>query len=61
MQATENKVNAQASKSTLGDGEFNAYARSGMLVNNHGKGGEAALASPCQLVKRRCACRASGQ
>lgn len=40
MQATENKVNAQASKSTLGDGvEFNAYARSGMLVNNHGKGG----------------------
>ncbi|MGY6029361.1 carbohydrate porin [Phytobacter sp. AG2a] len=39
MQAAQEKVSTQNSKSTLGDGvEFNAYARSGMLINGHGKG-----------------------
>jgi hypothetical protein len=37
----------QLAKSSLSDGfEFNAYARSGMLVNSHGKGARGGPGSP---------------
>jgi sucrose porin len=39
---------------------FNAYARSGMLVNSHG-GAPAGRASPGQFAQRRCPRRPSRQ
>lgn len=40
MQETDKKVTAQLAKTSPLEGfEFNAYARSGLLINNHGKGG----------------------
>lgn len=40
VQETDKKMTAQMAKDRAHDGfEFNAYARAGLLVNNHGKGG----------------------
>lgn len=55
QQVTNQQINSQLAKTSPGDGfEFNAYARSGMLVDSHGKGRAAARDLPCQLAQRRC-------
>ncbi len=63
--ATEQKqqdTDKQLAKSSLSDGfEFNAYARSGMLVNSHGKAPAAARYLPGQFAQRRCPRRPSRQ
>nr|VUD34562.1 maltoporin [Raoultella sp. NCTC 9187] len=55
QQVTNQQINSQLAKTSPGDGfEFNAYARSGMLVDSHGKGARGPGDLPCQLAQRRC-------
>ena len=47
QQATNQQLSEQLAKRAPDDGfTFNAYARSGMLVNSHGKGARGGRASP---------------
>ena len=47
QQATNQQLSEQLAKRVPDDGfTFNAYARSGMLVNSHGKGARGGRASP---------------
>ncbi len=60
QQATNQQLSEQLAKRAPDDGfTFNAYARSGMLVNSHGKAPAAGQASPGQFAQRRCPCRSS--
>ncbi len=60
QQATNQQLSEQLAKRAPDDGfTFNAYARSGMLVNSHGKGARGGRASPGQFAQRRCPCRSS--